>query len=264
VSRHRGFGVAGGLDPAVAAPLAQRVEADGYDSIWSNDTPIGDGLETLAAFAEAASRIELGVTLALDRHPPAAIAAQIDSLGLERERLWIAIGTGHAKRPLSTMRGALGELRESLGGVRLALAAMGPKMSALGGAEFDGVFLNWAPPAFAAEARERVHASAREAGREPPPLMAYVRTAVGPDAEQRLTKEESFYRELHDGYRRQFERLGAPVGSVGVAAGDREQAQRELAAYDALDVLVARGLASATVEAMTALADAAAPDGARA
>ena len=202
--------------------------------------------------------------MALDRHRPAEIAAQIDSLGLERERLWIGVGTGFEKRPLSTMREALGELRQSLGGVRLVLAAMGPKMSALGAGEFDGVFLNWATPAFAAQARERVHASAREAGREPPPVMGYVRAAVGPDAEERLVREESFYREYHDGYRRQFERLGAPLGTVGVAAGDREHAQRELAAYDALDVLVARGLASATVEAMTALADATAPDRARA
>ena len=59
-----------------------------------------------------------------------------------------------------------------------------------------------------------------EAGREAPPVFGYVRTAVGPDAAARLAKEESFYRDLHDGYRNHFERLGEPLGTVGVAAAD--------------------------------------------
>ena len=46
----RGFGIAAGLDPAVAAPLAARCEELGYASIWSNDHPAANGLETVAAF----------------------------------------------------------------------------------------------------------------------------------------------------------------------------------------------------------------------
>jgi alkanesulfonate monooxygenase SsuD/methylene tetrahydromethanopterin reductase-like flavin-dependent oxidoreductase (luciferase family) len=259
----RGFGVAAGLDPAVAGPLGARCAELGYASMWSNDTPVGNGLETVAAFAAAVPDVELGVTLALDRHSPAEIAAKLGELGLDGERLWIGVGAGTSERPLSRMREALPELREALPGVRLALAAMGPKMLALGGAAFDGVFTNWTTPDAAAEARERVHASAREAGREPPPVLGYVRTAVGSDARERLTKEETFYRDLHDGYRNHFERLGAPVGEVGIAAGDRDSAQQALAAFEGhLDVIVVRALASGKVEAMTALAEAAAPDGA--
>ena len=97
------------------------------------------------------------------------------------------------------------------------------------------------------------------AGREAPPVFGYVRTAVGPDAAERLRKEESFYRDLHHGYRAQFARLNKPEGTVGVAASGREEAQRELNRYDALDVLVVRGLASGTLEAMSAVAAAAAP-----
>jgi alkanesulfonate monooxygenase SsuD/methylene tetrahydromethanopterin reductase-like flavin-dependent oxidoreductase (luciferase family) len=258
----RGFGVAAGLDPAVAGPLAARCAELGYESLWSNDTPLADGLETLAAFAQAAPGHELGVTLALDRHPPAEIAAKLQDLGLPRERLWLGIGAGVEERPLSRMREALPELREALPGVRLALAAMGPKMTALGAAAYDGVFTNWATPEAAAEARDRVHAAAGEAGREPPPVLGYVRTAVGDDAAARLTKEESFYRDLHDGYRKQFARLGdPPAGSVGIAVSDRGQAQAELARFEALDVTVVRALASASVEGMTALAEAAAPAG---
>jgi alkanesulfonate monooxygenase SsuD/methylene tetrahydromethanopterin reductase-like flavin-dependent oxidoreductase (luciferase family) len=255
----RGFGVAAGLDAEVAKPLAERCAALGYDSIWSNDTPLGSGLATLADFAAESENIDLGVTLALDRHPPDAIAAQIEELGLPRERLSVAVGAGHSPRALTAMREALPRLREALGDIHIVLAAMGPRMCALGGAEFDGVFFNWITPDFAASAREHVERGAAEAGREAPPVFGYVRTAVGEDALRRLTKEESFYRDLHDGYRNHFARLDEPEGTVGVAAADGAEAQRALAAYQALDVLVVRALASANLDAMTALAEAAAP-----
>jgi alkanesulfonate monooxygenase SsuD/methylene tetrahydromethanopterin reductase-like flavin-dependent oxidoreductase (luciferase family) len=234
----RGFGVAAGLDPEVAGPLASRCAELGYSSMWSNDHPAALGLDTLAVFAEAAPEVDLGVAvMALDRHEPAAIAAKLDDLGLDRERLWIGIGAGFSRKPLTKMREALPELREALPGVRLVLAAMGPKMSALAGSSYDAAFLNWMTPEFAAKTRERVHAGAREEGRDPPPIMGYVRTAVGPDAEDRLAKEESFYRDLHAGYRNHFDRLGEPEGSVGVAAPDGDAAQAQQARDDALDVV---------------------------
>jgi alkanesulfonate monooxygenase SsuD/methylene tetrahydromethanopterin reductase-like flavin-dependent oxidoreductase (luciferase family) len=197
--------------------------------------------------------------IALDRTPPEQIGADVERLGLDRERLWLGVGAGFSEKPLTRMREALPELRERLSGVRLVLAAMGPKMCALAGAEFDGVFFNWMTPAFAAGARQQVEAGAREAGRETPPVFGYVRTAVGPDAAERLAKEESFYRDLHDGYRNHFARLGEPEGTVGVAAPDRPTAQSALTAYTALDTPVVRGLASAKVDQMIAVAEAAAP-----
>jgi alkanesulfonate monooxygenase SsuD/methylene tetrahydromethanopterin reductase-like flavin-dependent oxidoreductase (luciferase family) len=258
----RGFGVAAGLDSEVARPLAARCAELGYASIWSNDHPGAKGLETLAEFAAAAPDIDLGVAvIALDRTPPAEIAADIERLDLDRGRLWLGVGAGSTPRHLTRMREMLPDLRERLPGVRLVLAAMGPKMCALAGAEFDGAFFNWMTPEFAAGARTKVEAGAAEAGRDTPPVFGYVRTAVGADAAERLTKEESFYRDLHAGYRNHFDRLDAPVGSVGVAAAEADDAQRGLAAYTALDTIVVRGLASANVEAMTTLAEAAAPRG---
>lgn len=256
----RGFGVAAGLEPDVARPLAERCAELGYDSLWSNDHPGALGLETLAVFAESAPSLDLGVAvMALDRHEPEAIAAHVERLGIAPERLWLGVGAGFSPKPLTSMREALPLLREALPGIRLVLAAMGPKMCAFAGGNFDGVFFNWMTPAFAASAREHVEAGAREAGREPPPVLGYVRTAVGSDADDRLAKEEAFYRDLHDGYRNHFTRLGEPEGTVGVAVPDRDSAQLALAAYDALDTVVVRGLASATAEAMTAVAEAAAP-----
>ncbi len=257
----RGFGVAAGLDPDVAAPLAARCQELDYSSLWSNDHPGANGLDTLAAFAEGTDELELGIAvMALDRHDPAEINRRIQSLGLDRDRLWVGVGAGFSARPLTTMRERLPVLREALPGTRLVLAAMGPKMSALAGSAYDGTFLNWISPEFAAGARESVHSGAAEAGREPPPVFGYVRTAVGEDARERLAKEESFYRDLHDGYRRQFARLGRPKGTVGVAAADADEARRALDEYDALDVIVVRALASATLAAMGALAAAAAPE----
>ncbi len=232
----------------------------GYDSLWSNDHPGALGLETLAVFAEAAPELELGVAvIALDRHSPSEIAADIERLGLDRDRLWLGVGAGFSKRPLTRMTEALPELREALPGIRLVLAAMGPRMCRLAGSAYEGAFFNWMTPEFAASARLNVEAGAADVPRDPPPVFGYVRAAVGEDAAARLTKEEAFYRDLHDGYRNHFERLDEPEGTVGVAAADAGAAQSALAAYTALDVTVVRGLASAKVEAMTALAEATAP-----
>jgi alkanesulfonate monooxygenase SsuD/methylene tetrahydromethanopterin reductase-like flavin-dependent oxidoreductase (luciferase family) len=259
----RGFGVAAGLEQSVAEPLAARCAMLGYSSMWSNDHPAASGLETIASFAAAVPGIDLGVAvLPLDRHSPQEIAARISDLGLPRERLWIGVGAGFSKKPLTRMREAVAELREALPRVRLVLAAMGPKMCALAGAEYDGAFLNWVTPEYAAGARENVHRGAAEAGRTPPPVLGYVRTAVGEDAKDRLLKEEGFYRDLHDGYRNHFERLGEPEGTVGVAEPGEFAVRSKLAAYDAaLDVIVVRGLASASVDGMTTVAGAAAPGG---
>jgi alkanesulfonate monooxygenase SsuD/methylene tetrahydromethanopterin reductase-like flavin-dependent oxidoreductase (luciferase family) len=256
----RAFGVTAGLDPEIASPLAGRCQELGYHSMWSNDHPGAKGLETLADYSKGADRIDLGVAvIALDRQSPDEIAADIDRFGIDKGRLWLGLGAGFTEKPLTTMREALPGLRQALPDVRLVLAAMGPKMCAFAGAEWDGVFFNWMTPEYAAGARERVEEGAKEAGREPPPIFGYVRTAVGANAEGRLAKDESFYRDLHKGYRDHFDRQGAPEGTVGVAGENESVVQAGLARYRAMDVPVVRALASATIEDMSALAEAAAP-----
>jgi alkanesulfonate monooxygenase SsuD/methylene tetrahydromethanopterin reductase-like flavin-dependent oxidoreductase (luciferase family) len=260
--RPRGFGIAAGLDPDVARAVARRCESLGYASLWSNDHPGASGLETIAVFAKAAPRPDVGVAvLALDRHAPNDVSAKLSEVVIAPACLWLGIGAGFTKRPLGVVREGLATLREVLPqDVRIVVAAMGPKMCALAGADADGVFLNWMTPAKATAAREWVHEGAAEAGRsEPPPVFGYVRVAVGDDAEERLGREEGFYRQLHQGYIRHFEALGAPEGTVGVAVRDPGEAAQRLAEYDAIDHIVVRALAHADVDSLGNVAEAAAP-----
>jgi hypothetical protein len=81
---------------------------------------------------------------------------------------------------------------------------------------------------------------------------------VGDDAPERLQKEEAFYRQLHQGYIQHFEALGAPEGTVGVAARDPAEVASRLAEYDGIDHVVVRALAHADAESLGQVADAAA------
>jgi alkanesulfonate monooxygenase SsuD/methylene tetrahydromethanopterin reductase-like flavin-dependent oxidoreductase (luciferase family) len=223
---------------------------------------MASGLETAAAFDRAAPELDVGVAvLALDRHEPAEVAAQISDLELDPARLWVGIGAGFTKHPLGVVRAGLAAMRSELpDGIRIAVAAMGPKMCALAGAEADGVFLNWMTPGRAAWARERVLEGAAEAGREPPPVLGYVRVAVGAGAKARLEKEESFYRGLHQGYIRHFEALDEEPGTVGVAEEDPGAVRAALERYERpIDQVVVRALAHADVDGLGAVAAAAAP-----
>src|SRR5262245_15185768 len=120
----RGFGVAAGLDPGVARPLADRCAELGYGSMWSNDHPGAKGLETLAEFASVSTAVDLGVgVIALDRTAPEEIDADIERLGLDPSRLWLGVGAGSTPRHLTRVRETLPDLRERLPNVRLVLAA---------------------------------------------------------------------------------------------------------------------------------------------
>ncbi|MFM8527653.1 MAG: hypothetical protein ACKOBH_06035, partial [bacterium] len=78
-------------------------------------------------------------------------------------------------------------------------------------------------------------------------------------AAERWVQESSFSRDRHDGYRTHCARLGEPEGTVGVAAADASGAQQGLDEFEALDLVVVRGLASAKLDSMSAVAEAAAP-----
>jgi alkanesulfonate monooxygenase SsuD/methylene tetrahydromethanopterin reductase-like flavin-dependent oxidoreductase (luciferase family) len=260
--RRRGLGVTAGLDAGLAHDLAVRCERLGYHSLWSNDEPASAGLETLAQFAAAAPRLELGVgVLPLDRHPPVRIAAEIARLGLDPAKLWIGVGSGQQRAPVDVVYRAVAELRELLPeGTRIVVAAMRPRLCRLGGAIADGVLLNWMLPAQAAVARRWVQEGADEGERAAPVVASYVRVAVGSGSLQRLRAEESQYRHINEAHRKHFEAMDVPPGSVGVAASTRSEVLEGLARYhSALDLPIARLLAEHDATSLHAAAYAAAP-----
>jgi alkanesulfonate monooxygenase SsuD/methylene tetrahydromethanopterin reductase-like flavin-dependent oxidoreductase (luciferase family) len=257
----RGLGVTAGLERGLAQELAAHCAQHGFHSLWSNDEPGAAGLETLARFSAAAPGLELGVgVLPLSRHQPAEIAAAVERLGLDPAQLWIGIGSGTLQPQIDPLRRAVAELRERVPGARLVIAAMRPRLCRLGGELADGVLLNWMLPDAAARAREWVREGADAAGRPAPVVASYVRVAVGAGAQERLDEVEGRYRTINEGHRRHFEAMGAPLGSVGVAAESPAEVRAGLAPYQsALDLPIARVLAEADAASLRAVADAAAP-----
>ena len=258
----RGLGITAGLDAGLARDLATRCEQLGYHSLWSNDEPAAPGLETLAHFAAAAPRLELGVgVLPLDRHQPVQIAAEITCLGLDPAKLWVGVGSGQLRAPIEIVQRAIAELRELLPEpTRIVVAAMRPRMCHLGGAIADGVLLNWMLPAQAAQARGWVQQGAHQAERAAPLVASYVRVAVGPGSRQRLRGEERHYRNINEAHRKHFEAMDVPLGSVGVAASARPDLLKGLAPYhSALDLPIARLLTDQDATSLSAAAIAAAP-----
>jgi alkanesulfonate monooxygenase SsuD/methylene tetrahydromethanopterin reductase-like flavin-dependent oxidoreductase (luciferase family) len=262
----RGLGINAGMDARLARDLAVRCERLGFHSLWSNDEPASAGLETLAQFAVAAPRLELGVgVLPLDRHQPVRIVADIARLGLDPAKLWVGIGSGQLRAPIDVVHRAVMELRELLPeGTRVVVAAMRPRLCRLGGAIADGVLLNWMLPAQAAAARRWVQEGADEAGRAAPIVASYVRVAVGPGSLQRLRDEESRYRNVNKAHRKHFEAMDVPLGSVGVAASTRSEVLDGLAPYQSvLDLPIARLLPEQNATSLRSAATSAAPYGRR-
>jgi alkanesulfonate monooxygenase SsuD/methylene tetrahydromethanopterin reductase-like flavin-dependent oxidoreductase (luciferase family) len=255
------FGVNVGLAPEVAGELAAACVELGYHSLWTNDEPDANGLETLAHFAAAAPSMDLGVgVLPLHRFSPQQIAADIDRLGLDPSRLWLGIGSGQLCPQLDAVQQAVEELRRLLPPqCRIVIAAMRPRMCRVGGAIADAVLLNWMLPAHAAAARQWVHEGAEAAGRDPPTVALYVRVAVGAGAEDRLRADEGRYRVINDSQRRHFAAMNTPLGSVGVAVHGRPEVLDGLVPYRrAVDLPIVRALAHPAA-ALLEVARAAAP-----
>lgn len=254
-----GLGVAAGPDPEVLGALAGEAEGLGYDSIWSNDSPAGDGLAQLAIWASRSSHIHLCVgVLALDRHQPETIAARVRELGLPLDRTLIGLGAGFTSTPLRVVLDGVSGLREELPDARIAVAAMGPKMCMLGGEIGDAVLLNWMTAARAAWARPIVHQGAGAAEREPAVVQVcgYVRAALGHDAGERLAREVAMYLQM-PAYARHFEAMAEDPATVGIAASDPAQVAEELQRYAAMDEPVVRVLSHRTVADVMVVARAA-------
>jgi 5,10-methylenetetrahydromethanopterin reductase len=163
--------------------LARAAEAAGFDQLWiSNDLFLRSAPVVLAALAQVTERIEIGTCILNPHtiHPAelAMLAATLDELSGERFNLGLAAGAAdflawvglEDRRPVATMREAIGAIRAWLAGERapagrfvhepaaaylrftprrvtpIYLGAMGPAMLRLAGELADGALPLLFPP----------------------------------------------------------------------------------------------------------------------
>jgi len=261
--RRLGFGLVARDKPVPTelAELGPRLAALGYRELWCNDGHGRSGLATLAMACRDAPGLDLCVgVIPLSERPMAEILGEVAASGIPHERLVLGVGTGDGAS-LMAVRQGVAALREALPDVRLAIAALGPRMCRLGGEIADAVLLNWAYPERIEWSRERVREGAASVGRPAPRVGCYVRTALGPDADDLLQAEGRRYTTRPRPYTRLFDEQGARErGAPGVAATEPTQVPGLLAPYCAvLDSCVVRALAGGpAVDKLLAIAESAA------
>jgi alkanesulfonate monooxygenase SsuD/methylene tetrahydromethanopterin reductase-like flavin-dependent oxidoreductase (luciferase family) len=246
----RGFGVEAALAHDIVRELAPAAERAGYRTFWVNDEADGDGLGTLREAAAVTTTIRLGVgAIPLDRQRPEQIASRVKELALPVERLVVGVGSGHPAGGLERVRNGVAALRDAIDAT-LVVAAIGPRMLALGGEIADGVLLDWPAPRYIVDAAEIVGRGAAGIQRPRPWIGGYVFTAVGSPGIAQLRREAEHYAAIPS-YAAHFARMG--VGPMEcVAQGEDAAALRGgLAPFDAvLDETVVRAVvagAAATV-----------------
>jgi alkanesulfonate monooxygenase SsuD/methylene tetrahydromethanopterin reductase-like flavin-dependent oxidoreductase (luciferase family) len=244
--------------------LGAEVERLGYAELWSNDTLGGDGLATLEACLPDTERLVAGVgAIALSERGTRQIAEAVRASSIPSDRLVLGVGSG-GSGSLSLVRESVAELRQLLAETAIAVAAVGPRMTRLGGEIADAVVFNWSLPERLARAREIVAEGASAAERPTPRVVAYVRTAIGPDAVERLRAEMDRYRSAAH-YAAAFDAQGGRETLIGIALDKPTRAvvAEALAPYRlVVDVCVVRALpVGDTASDWLQVARAAAPSG---
>ena len=239
------FGITAADRPG-AARLGAEIARLGYEELWSNDTRRGDGIASLAATAAGTDLLRLGVgVIALSEQEPARIAERVEESGIEPGRLVVGVGSG-SSASLALVRDGVAELRGHLPDHPVGVAAVGPRMARLAGEVADALIANWALPDRLGVVRRHMVEGAEAAGRPAPRLVAYVRTAVGRGAEDRLRDEMARYAGYGPHYARAFAAQPAALIGVAIASGDPDELAAALAPYgEVVDTLVVRGLPAA-------------------
>ena len=257
--RH-GFALFAGIDGEIIRASAREAESLGYASFWVNHPGSTDGLASLAVAAGASRRLALGVgVIPLHTRNPDSIAQGVRAHALPIDRLLLGVGSPNPGS-LARVRDGVAALRAQLPGVRVVIAALGPKMCALAGEVADGVLFNWLTPEYARASADLVRAGAAAAKRQPPALYAYVRVAIGPEAHDRLLGEANRYGGV-PAYAAHFERMGIKPVETAIAAAGADAVGPALRKWEgAVDEVVIRAIVGKeTVDANLALVRAAKP-----
>jgi alkanesulfonate monooxygenase SsuD/methylene tetrahydromethanopterin reductase-like flavin-dependent oxidoreductase (luciferase family) len=255
-----GFAMFAGVGPDVIRAAAREAEAHGYTSFWVNHPGPTDGLAVLTLAAGEARRIPLGIgVIPLHTRGPGSIVAGVRAGGIDAGRLLLGVGSPNPGA-LGRVRAGVAELRARLPGVRLVVAALGPRMCRLAGEIADGVLFNWLTAEHARRSSAWVREGAEAVGRPCPTLYAYVRVALGPAAGKRLAEEGDRYTQI-PAYADHFGRMGVQPTDTAIAAVSPAAIGAGLAAWrGAVDEVVLRGItATDTLDETLALVRAARP-----
>jgi alkanesulfonate monooxygenase SsuD/methylene tetrahydromethanopterin reductase-like flavin-dependent oxidoreductase (luciferase family) len=239
----RGFGVAGALDQEIVSQLASAAEVAGFATFWANDTPGGDGLDSLAIAARETGSVRLGVgVIPIDRKPASAIIEQVKRLELPEDRLTVGIGAGGLRKgSIEAVRDTAIKLKSQLN-ARILVGSLGPRMTALGGEMADGALLNWLTPEYAARSAEVVRNAAKAAGRSQTHVATYVRVALGQNALNVLKAEADRYGSYRQ-YAENFARMGVTAFETTVHSENPEGLEPKLSNFEPeLDEVVVRAI----------------------
>ncbi len=268
--------------------LARLAEARGFEALFVPEASGREVFTQLAAYACHTERIRLspGIATIFTRTPSLLAQAATTLDQLSGGRAMLGLGSGHAptltaghgvhfERPLARMREYVTLIKAILHGaetmpptllvpvtrfrletsarpdIPIYVAALGPKMCQLSGELADGVLLNWATPAYAAQALHQVRLGAERAGRDPATVdvACYIRVAAGADADilrHALARELARYVAMPF-YRAMFDEAGFAAYTAAIAAAFAEDPDR-----------AARLVPDTMLEALAVLGDAAA------
>lgn len=230
--------------------IVRAAETAGYTALFLPEITGRDALVTLGELAGETRDLGLATGIVPMGSRTLLLTAMAAATVHERSRgrLLLGLGTGAAGP------GALGQLRETILGLRALLAgdsferkgervrlsldpgtpvplwisALGPKAMRLAGEVADGVLLNWCPPERVAFARDRIAEGAEDRGRDPAEVTCsvYVRSWVGHDEAVAMTalKAAAGQYASYPAYARQFDEVG--LGDEARAAAEAYRADR--------------------------------------
>ena len=238
----RGVGLAASVPKPVILDAARNTRKNNFHSFWLNNPPQADALRLLEEVAGQTPGLWLGVgVIPLTHHSGDEIAAEIEKRKLPLETFFLGIGAGSGPGGVERVAKGIETIRSRVP-CQIVVAALGPKMSRLAGAEADGVLFNWLTPTWAEGSIRWVREGAEQVGRPVPRLMAYVRVALGDGAIARLEEEAGRYQSMPH-YSSHFARMGVSAMGTAVTGRSREEIQRGLAQWNGVvDEVVSRAI----------------------
>lgn len=236
------FGIAGSLAHDVVREIAPLLEQAGFSTLWVNDTPDGDSLESLAVAAAATSSLRLATgVISVDRRSSDEIIATVGRLELPQPRLTVGIGSSAPPSPLGRIASSIDTLHAGLS-CDVMVGALGPKMREIAVTRGDGVLLNWLTPDAARQAVQDMEPGNGKRGPDASRAALYVRTALGHPARKRLEAEAERYARIPS-YAANFRRLGIQAIDTTIRSDAPEGIRAGVARYDGtVDELVIRAI----------------------